>query len=455
MKTFRVTPLIVIATVYVIAALLNVQIITTIWRHSFDDGSYSHAYLIPFICAFLFWRLYQRGELIGRTKLSVTVIGYFVLASLLLFVSVRAQLSLAYWIALLLLCSSAILLFLRANLALVAATLYPIYLLPVWGSLTNLLQFISVSAVEVMMSFSGIAFYVEEQYVTIPAGVFHIANGCSGLRYLLVSLAITHLYVLLYLRHWSSAIKFISVAIAGALVTNWIRITALILIGEYTQMTSPLMKDHNNFGWYLYIPFLFLLFAYGNYLERKLPVADAKEENCGSSIAIKARAIVVCVLGLSLSSSWLATAHKSNQVYTNIETLPAPTIKFYSSINHTSSTDRPSDISEYRIWFDCKELDCKPDFYLNNMVPEGWQVLRHDRTGEANYLLVAKGRQRAQITYTYQYGDTTVDNLMALKLSRLSGVFRTDQQTSIAWRMVDCDIGSCANSKGGFDGNIR
>ena len=133
--------------------------------------------------------------------------------------------------------------------------------MPGWGLLTAILQKVSTNAVTFLMSYSGIPTFVEGNFVTIPAGVFEIAGGCSGLRYLIVSLAISSLFSFLYIKNTKKALLFFTVAILGALITNWIRITALILIGEYTDMQSDLMTDHNVFGWYLYIPFMFLLFS--------------------------------------------------------------------------------------------------------------------------------------------------------------------------------------------------
>jgi exosortase/archaeosortase family protein len=38
------------------------------------------------------------------------------------------------------------------------------------------------------------------------------------------------------------------------MLTNWLRITALILIGQYSDMQAEIISDHNMFGWWLFIP---------------------------------------------------------------------------------------------------------------------------------------------------------------------------------------------------------
>ncbi|NMP16180.1 exosortase [Thalassotalea sp. Y01] len=451
MMNFRVAPLMLIALIFLSVAIVNQQITITIWRHSFDDGSYSHAYLIPFIVAFMFWQLQKRGELISRQALSLPACVIFIGVGILLFISVRAQLSLGYWLSMLLLCVSGIMLFFRCNIATLATSFYPIYLLPVWGGFTDILQSISVVATGVLLSFSGIPFFIEQELVTIPAGIFKIANGCSGLRYLLVSLALAHLYILLYLRHWQSAVKFLAVAIAGALLTNWIRITALILVGEYTQMTSDLIDDHNNFGWYLYIPFLFILFKYGTHLENAIAKKQSQEQsqqdeeaNSSKPVAsVSLPTVSVFIIGLFLSSSFLATVHKSTQVLTQIETLPSPQISYFSSIDVKQSETDIQKTIEYRIWFDCKELDCKPDFYLNKIIPEGWHVVRRYQNEQGNQVIVRRGSDEAKITYRYQLHDAQFTSSLALKLARLKHFMTTDSRSSIHWQMSRCKTTQC------------
>ena len=69
-----------------------------------------------------------------------------------------------------------------------------------------------------------------------PAGTFEIADGCSGLRYVITALALVVFYSALFLRRYRSMVILGLFALLGSMLTNWLRITALILIGHFTDM---------------------------------------------------------------------------------------------------------------------------------------------------------------------------------------------------------------------------
>ena len=257
-------PFIGIFALFTAILALNTPVLVTLWRHGFDDGTYSHAYLVPFISLYLYYQLSQSGKLQFRQSWSLPPTILLLLSCYLLFVTSNAQISIGYWAALLLVCVASINMMYKFKWLIFFPAAFLIFILPFWGILVPFLQNLSILAVTSMMNFTGVPTYVEGSFVTIPAGVFEIADGCSGLRYMIVSLAISSLFSFLYINNAKKALGFFALAIFGALLTNWIRITALILIGEYTNMESSLMEDHNTFGWYLFVPFMIILFWWGS-----------------------------------------------------------------------------------------------------------------------------------------------------------------------------------------------
>lgn len=79
--------------------LANLPIAETLARFSFDDGTYSHAYLIPFITLYLYFNLAKKGFISYRNSMSYSAIALLALSCLALFVSSNAQISLGYWVA--------------------------------------------------------------------------------------------------------------------------------------------------------------------------------------------------------------------------------------------------------------------------------------------------------------------------------------------------------------------
>src|SRR5690606_9423413 len=124
----------------------------------------------------------------------------------------------------------------KPSLALVVPLALLWFISPVWGSLTGPLQYISVVITKFIMQLTHIPVYVDGNFVQIPQGVFEIAEGCSGLRYFIVSLALSTLLCHLHLRKLKNMILLTLCAVVGAILVNGIRIVLIILIGYYSDM---------------------------------------------------------------------------------------------------------------------------------------------------------------------------------------------------------------------------
>lgn len=130
--------------------------------------------------------------------------------------------------------------------------LFPVFALPVWGSLNGLLLDGASLVVGELVRWVGIAANIRGNSIYIPYGHILIADGCSGLRYFVIALTLA--YLVAYLNGYREGKLFVALAVAGVLglLTNWIRIFVLILVGYYTRMESSLMSDHELFGWVLF-----------------------------------------------------------------------------------------------------------------------------------------------------------------------------------------------------------
>jgi len=130
--------------------------------------------------------------------------------------------------------------------------LFPLFALPVWDLLNDPLVQLSSFVAGSMVRQIHMPALIEGNSIFIPYGHIIIADGCSGLRYLVVSLAIA--YVISYLNRYrlGTTLFTLFTAILIALIANWLRIFLLILIGYQTEMQSPLMHDHEWFGWLVF-----------------------------------------------------------------------------------------------------------------------------------------------------------------------------------------------------------
>ena len=453
---FFKTPLLGILLIFFTVALLNIPILVTLWRHSFDDGTYSHAYLIPIISLYLFYILQKAGKLTLREKLSIPATVVFIFSCLALFITSNAQISLGYWCSLLAVLVTSINMLYKLNSYIVFPSVFLIFIMPVWGMLTNILQTISVSVVTYFMSFTGVPTYVEGNFVTIPAGVFEIADGCSGLRYMIVSLAISSLFSFLYINNVKKALGFFALAIFGALLTNWIRITALILIGEYTNMESSLMTDHNTFGWYLFIPFMFILFWWGNknsdidltatqsdYIPESTKHLNTSQVKSRTSTNKSALAVLLVILAVSSTtfSTMLIPAPTASNLTSDAVFELKPKIHFYTLVtNSLASKDKAIELTYF---FSGKELDGKPSYYENDLIPSGWQSIEQDVHKNQKIYTVFKAGETAVIATSYEINKQLFTSLRAFKIARLTIAAKNMNQTKLHWKFIPCQQRHC------------
>ena len=435
-------PLCVVFAIHLILAFINYPLIETLWRHSFDDGTYSHAYFIPFIVAYLFYVADKKGKLKLRQQLSLPWLAITIVASALLFASTNAQISMGYWLSYLMLISSIIFCLFKFNWRILSANLFLLFIIPLWGVLTVPLQSLAVTAVSFIMRLTGISILVEPPLIHIPEGVFEIAYGCSGLRYVLVSMVISGLYIFLFISKPQKALIFVTAALFGALLTNWIRITLLILIGHWTDMTSSLIEDHNDFGWYIYAPFMILLFFLGGRL------ADPVEEETTEIIALTERphfpSIIACiVIGLSssllirnISLPTLPTIH-----YKHPTDAKEPAVYYYESVEKREKT--PSKTLTFN--FSPVDLDSKPTFFANELVPKDWQLVEEEMRQDSRMLLVKNNARYAAITVKYQLDDFSTGNALIFKKYRLMHSLSGQQHPRLVWEFSECNL--LANKK--------
>ncbi len=127
------------------------------------------------------------------------------------------------------------------------------FALPPWGLLDRPLQWLTVQIVNQAVGIAGIPAFVQDNFFQLPSGTFEIALGCSGLNYLITALSLFSYYGLMYLGTWKKRFQLLSVAVAVAIVSNWIRVFALIVVGYATDMRHYLIQvEHHYFGWVLF-----------------------------------------------------------------------------------------------------------------------------------------------------------------------------------------------------------
>jgi hypothetical protein len=208
-------------------------------------------------------------------------------------------------------------------------------------------------------------------------------------------------------------------------------------------MESSLMEDHNTFGWYLYIPFMFSLFRWGNSLaDNDLFDLKAKTKINWAETPNKV-VIVSLIIFLVLPSTILKTA-LSSSVTNNVVTKQIaaiendhsikPKVHYYTSIEKVELTNNDAKSRYYIYHFDGSNLDGKPSFYGNKLIPEGWNVTGQLIENNWTVYTLIKGKKAATVLVKYEIDQKTTAQLTPFKMKRLIKAIKGVSNTKLHWQ---------------------
>lgn len=334
--------------------------------------------------------------------------------------------------------------------------------IPIWDVLVLPLRELTVFVTEQALSLLGIPAFIDGFRIHVPAGAFVVAGGCSGLNYLLVSLTLGMLFAHLYVRGWQRRTAVVLSSLLVALVANWIRVVALVLIGYYSEMESGLVDDHESFGW---VVFAALLVPYVLILRRLDEAPETKPMAVEGGWGKTWRAWPV---------AWLATiAGLAGPLLLLIRTLlpvehPVP----LSALAPAQAVERPDWEPDYSghdraqhfqqgsgrqrlqlslyTWLE-QDQGREMIYYNNRMAREDLVVAGPEkRTLEAmkvNEMVVQDGRSQRLVWWYYRTaGQATTDELIA-KLLELLGVVNGRASAELVTLSTQCEDDLCQRAR--------
>ncbi len=133
------------------------------------------------------------------------------------------------------------------------------FAVPIWQPAP--LQQLTLLAVRGMLALTGPQALIVGDEVHIVNGTFVIEQGCSGLHFMIVGLAVAALHGELERDPWRVRMKQLALMAGLALLANWVRVYTVIEAGYLTDMQSYLVRvSHYGFGWGVFAVALFVFF---------------------------------------------------------------------------------------------------------------------------------------------------------------------------------------------------
>lgn len=227
-----------------------------------DSSTYNHILLVPPIIG---WMVWQRRE--GLARLSPVAwqpgVALFALAAFLWVLGAFAGLSIARQAgAVAMLGASALaLLGPRVGAGLAFPLCYTALLVPAGEELIPPLQMITAGLTIALVRLSGIPSVIDGVFIDTPAGLFEVAEACSGVKFLIAMIAFGLLVANACFVSWRRRMAFMAFCVAVPVLANGVRAFATILAAQYVGAKAATGFDHIVYGWVFFALVIALVVA--------------------------------------------------------------------------------------------------------------------------------------------------------------------------------------------------
>lgn len=218
--------------------------------------------------------------------------------------------------------------------AVVAAAAFPLaylfFAVPIGEGLVPPLQDFTAHFTVRAVRLTGIPVYAEGWYLMLPSGTFQVAEACSGIRYLIASLALGCLYAYLTYRSPWRRFLFIVFAAIVPVLANGLRAFGIVMIAHFTKMEYATGADHLVYGWLFFGLVIGLMFWVGRFWEEDPSVPPVRQTGLTTAAPAPAAAVQpwpalvlsLCVLALAPLALWRSDA----QPVASVPVLTAPAV---------------------------------------------------------------------------------------------------------------------------------
>jgi len=271
----RLWSLLALALIVALVYWPSTRVLIEQWA-DFKNLTYTHGWLILAVCVALVFR--SRGEIAAAPTrvepLAVLALGACVLCWLVCYRASVQDLHITILPAIFWLASTS-----AFGWAVGRQLLFPVLLfgfaLPSWSQLSVPLQALTVQAMHVVLAVTGPPALISGDLIHIPNGTFEVEEGCGGVHFMIVGLAVAALHGELRRDGWKTRLAHLALMAGLALLANWIRVYAVIEAGYLTDMHSSLLRNHYWFGWGVFAVALFVFFKLAALFESAEPAAAA------------------------------------------------------------------------------------------------------------------------------------------------------------------------------------
>ncbi|MBV1920999.1 MAG: exosortase [Pseudomonadales bacterium] len=221
--------------------------VSSVWLHS---NTYMHCF---FVIPIALYFANERKQWVCQVAPKPALIMVFPLILLqgLWLVGFVADVSLFMHAAVFGMLSSVIVLYLGFSIAKILwfPLVFVVFAIPIGEELVPYFQVITADMTVSFLQWSGVPVYRDGLFITIPSGLFEVAEACSGVRFFVACVVMgAVISYVSYTRPWKRVLFFI-LAVAFPILANGLRAYGTTMVGYLIDMKYAQEADHLVYGW--------------------------------------------------------------------------------------------------------------------------------------------------------------------------------------------------------------
>lgn len=258
------TPLLQIALAWAVLLVLFAADWAVMVQQWWNSSTYNHILLVPAIIGWLIW---QRAPGLAKLAPRAWWPGIVLLAAALfgwLLGNISGTATITH-LGLVTALQAAVVALLGPRIA--CGLLFPLafglFLVPIGEELVPALQMVTAHITIALTHASGIPAQIDGVFINTPAGLFEVAEACSGVKFLIAMVALGTLVAHVCFHSWFRRAAFIAAAITLPILANGVRAWGTIYIAQSQGIGFAAGVDHIFYGWIFFALVMAALLALG------------------------------------------------------------------------------------------------------------------------------------------------------------------------------------------------
>ncbi|MBA3055821.1 MAG: exosortase A [Sphingomonadales bacterium] len=140
---------------------------------------------------------------------------------------------------------------------------YMVFLVPFGDELVPPLQLVTAKLAIALVHLSQVPAAINGVFIDTPAGLFEVAEACSGIEFLIAMVAFGALAGHVCFRSWPRRAGFMLIAVAVPVLANGVRAWGTIYIAQFKGAAYAGGFDHIVYGWIFFAVVIALVIAAG------------------------------------------------------------------------------------------------------------------------------------------------------------------------------------------------